>query len=256
MGSTTEIRNLTNMRSNLKIVEINNIEGIKNSSSKLKMKNCFTNHNVRTARWFTANSMTTFVEKQSNKLDIGIIAQELPYPLVAKSFFGSRNKGNSFVKDYDELLRWSKGKTMSNYIFERYYAYNREYRIHVNEDGDFYSCRKMIKSDTPDNERWHRHDTNCVWIREDSETNLFSKPSNWKVITAECVKALKSIGLDFGACDVRVQNEKEDSSPDFIIIEINSAPSFGDNDLKNKKLTYVTQRYIEVLTKMILKKTK
>jgi carbamoylphosphate synthase large subunit len=241
---------------NYNFIEINKVEGIQNSSSKLRMKNCFTKGNVKTARWFTARSINSFVEKQHDKIDVGIIAQELPYPIVAKSHFGSRNKGNSLINNFEELQKWATNKTMSNYIFERYYQYNREYRVHVTEDGAFYSCRKMLKSGTPEDQKWHRHDDNCVWIREDSESNLFEKPSNWNQIVEHCVLALKSVGLDFGACDVRVQNEKKDKTPDFIIIEINSAPSFGENDIEKKQFTYVTERYIETLTKLIAKKTR
>ncbi len=64
---------------------------------------------------------------------------------------------------------------------------------------------------------------------------MFDAPVNLKNIQNECIKALKSVGLDFGACDVRVQsnlnkdgNERKNSSPEFSIIEINSAPSMAE----------------------------
>ena len=44
-GSSTVIED------NIKRVELNSIEAIANSSSKLKMKKCFSEHNVKTAEW-------------------------------------------------------------------------------------------------------------------------------------------------------------------------------------------------------------
>ena len=47
-------------------------------------------------------------------------------------------------------------------------------------------------------------------------------------------KALNAVGLDIGACDIKVQSEKghdRGGNPEFIILEINSAPSFGENTL-------------------------
>lgn len=72
---------------------------------------------------------------------------------------------------------------------------------------------------------------------EDSPSGNFDRPSNWKDIEKHCVKALKAVGLDIGACDVRVQSGKGKYSdnPDFIIVEINSAPSFGEVTLEKYK---------------------
>ena len=125
-----------------------------------------------------------------------------------------------------------KGKDLSSYLFEKFYSYVREYRIHVSKNGCFYTCRKMLKTDCKeDKNAWQRHDDNCVWMVE--ENPLFDKPANWDTIVSECVKALQSVGLDIGACDVRVQSAKDSKGNkrkevDFIIIEINSAPSMGE----------------------------
>src|SRR5690606_33580405 len=163
-----------------------------------------------------------------------------------KHIFGSRGRGNTLINNQEELEAWLQGKTLNNYIFEKFYNYNREYRLHVNEDGCFYTCRKMIKSDTPEDKRWFKNDSNSVWIMEDNE--LFDKPVNWNSIVEECVKALKAVGLHFGAVDLRVQsrvNSKTDKvrkEPKFIIVEINSAPSFGE---------ITSQKYIEEIPKML-----
>ena len=79
----------------------------------------------------------------------------------------------------------------------------------------------MLKSGTPEEQKWVRNDSTCVWILEENE--LFDKPKTWDLIVQECVKATRAVGLDVSAVDVRVNNEGQ-----YIILETNSAPSFGD----------------------------
>jgi glutathione synthase/RimK-type ligase-like ATP-grasp enzyme len=151
--------------------------------------------------------------------------------IVAKHIFGSRGRGNTLHENVDSFLQWTIGKNPSNYIVERYYPYSREYRLHVTADGCFYSCRKMLRADVPVRNRWFRNDSNCVWVREENPD--FDRPVNWDAIEAACVNALTAVGLDVGACDVRVQsatkrNGDVRTDPAFIVVEINSAPSFGD----------------------------
>lgn len=212
-----------------KITECNSVEAVKNSSSKLRMKQCFTKMNVKTAEWWTYNkSNETFYKNGELKITCDI--NKLPYPIIAKSLFGSRGRGNYKLDNASSLKTWLSGKDTSNYIFEKFYNYNREYRLHIDSEGCFYTCRKMLKEGTPPENKWFRNDSNCVWIVEDNPS--FDKPINWKDIEEQCVLALKAVGLDFGACDVRVQSAKDENgkvkSPDFVIIEINSAPSFGE----------------------------
>lgn len=210
-------------------VEINTVQSIKNSANKLLMKKCFVASGVKTADWFTEGNLTTWASDK--------------YPIIAKSLYGSRGKGNTLINNQEELNQFLTGKTQSNYIFEKYYKYSREYRLHVTDDGCFYTCRKLLKNDTPEEKQFQRHDDNCVWILETNEK--FKKPNNWNLIIDDCVKALKGLGLTIGAFDVKVQ--AKDDSPEWIIIESCSAPSFGEITL---------QKYLEEIPKQILKKCK
>jgi glutathione synthase/RimK-type ligase-like ATP-grasp enzyme len=212
-------------------IEINSIESIKNSSSKLRMKRCFHEGKVKTAEWWTYElAGNIFVPFGMG--DQGNSCADLPYPIVAKNIFGSRGEGNTLLHNQAELVAFLPGKTFTNYIFEKFYNYVREYRLHVTADGCFYTCRKMLKSGTSEDAKWFRNDSNCVWIME--ENPLFDKPVNWETIISECVKALNACELDFGACDLRVQSATDKKGqlrkepPDFIVVEINSAPSFGE----------------------------
>lgn len=231
-GSTTDVPDsVTNGGAR---IELNTVQAIKNSCNKLLMKQCFTNAGVKTAQW----------AHQADKDSIN----NLEFPIVAKHIFGSRNRGNYKLNSFSEFESWKEGKTLSNYIFEKFYNYSREYRLHVSKDGCFYTCRKVLKNDTPAEQRWFRNDSNSNWIVETNE--LFDKPVNWDKVIDESVKALNAVGLDFGAVDLRIQSrldkdDKERLDPDFIVIEINSAPSFGEVTL---------QKYIEEIPRMLDKK--
>lgn len=213
-------------------VECNSTEAIRNSASKLRMKQRFKEHDVKTAKWFPASEFTNQFEDQNGKIVMKFRNGELVLPVVAKSHNGSRGRGNTLIKTQEEYGRWAVRRDLTDYIIEKFHNYNKEYRLHVTKDGCFYTNRKMLKEGTPEGERWHRHESNCVWIREDNPD--FGKPANWNNIVSECVKALKAVGLDVGACDVKVQarNQAERGAPDFFIIEINSAPSFGNITLE------------------------
>jgi len=148
------------------------------------------------------------------------------------------------------LLEWIESITspLNNYVFERFYNYAREYRLHVSSEGCFYTCRKMLKRDTPEENKWFRNDENCVWVLEDNPN--FDKPVNWDDVVKHSVKALKAVGLDFGAIDLRIQSATNSEGetreePKFIIVEINSAPSFGEITL---------QKYLEELPNIIERK--
>jgi len=225
-GSLTELDDEASKKGNR--IELNSIEAIKNSSNKLKMKKCFTELGVATANWIEPK---TFEEVKNWAQD--------RYPIVSKSHHGSRGTGNTLIKNSKELDEFFKHKNINNYIFEQYCNFNKEYRLHVTKEGCFYTCRKMLKQEFKDHPNaWQRHDDNCVWILESNP--MFEKPDNWNKIVEHCVLALKACGLDFGACDLRVQNSidkdgKKRNNPEFIVVEINSAPSMGTITLEKYK---------------------
>ncbi len=203
-------------------IEINTVAAISNSSSKLKMKQCFKEGDVRTAVWYTYKSGQLF-DQINDKV---VTLEELEFPIIAKQIYGSRGNGNTKLDSLDDFKQYISGKSLNSIIFEKFYNYAREYRLHVTEEGCFYTCRKMMKRDTPDDDKWFKNDKNCVWIMDTNPE--FDRPSNWAEVEKECVKALKSCGLDFGACDLRIQSNNSTTNPSFIVVEINSAPSFGE----------------------------
>lgn len=229
-------------------IEINTIEAVKNSASKLLMKQKFTEVAVKTAKWWvknTANVGKTFTFANENDSDYDCNIEELPYPLVAKSHFGSRGVGNTKFNTKEELEAWLLNKNLNNYIFEEFVKMTREYRLHVTKFGCFYTCRKLVKNDAPE-DTWQRHDDVCNWVLEENPS--FKKPKNWNDIVADCIKAKNALGLDICAFDVGVQGAKdgvERENSEWIIFESCSAPSFGE---------VTSKKYIEILPKILIDK--
>jgi len=227
----------------MNVIELNSVEGIKNSSDKLLMKRAFAKAGVKTATWYTTSDGKTFYQSEDKSKSVNI--NDLEYPIVLKSRTGSRGRGNTLCKTKEELVAAMSGKTLSNYILEKYYAYNKEYRIHANLNGYFYTCRKVLKSDTPEDKRWFRNDSNSSWLIEENEG--FEKPRSFDAIVNDCVNALKHLKLDFAAFDIRVQSSKDKKGrnrefEDYILIESNSAPSFGDR---------TAQEYEKMITSLV-----
>ena len=240
-GSSTTLEEV--YKKNLKkvnfnnVVECNTVEAVKKSASKRLMKKAFAEFDVKTAEWFEKHP--TLDHSFIGKGGVTVHNTDLPYPIVAKHIHGSRGEGNFKLNNPQELTDWLVGKTPSNYIFEKFYNFAREYRLHVTADRCFYTCRKMLKQGTPDDKKWFRNDSNSVWILE--ENPLFDKPVNWGKVVEESIKALKAVGLDIGAIDVKIQSAKNENGntrpdPEFIILETNSAPSFGEITLEKYKV--------------------
>lgn len=214
LGSTTQVNNVD--------FEINTIESIKNSSNKLKMKELFNKHEINNSEYYTFDELDKIREGN-------------PFPILAKKIFGSKGAGMKKLNNLEDFENFINSNPR-NYYFEKYFNGSREYRLHVTKDGCFYSCRKMRLNDAED--RWYFNSNNCVWITEklknlddnnqfisfsEEDNPNFNKPITWDTIVEHSIKAINAIGLTIGAVDVRV---KKDGS--FIILETNSAPSFGD----------------------------
>lgn len=239
-GSSTEIEDTVAKGGNR--IEINTVNAIKISANKLLMKQKFAEAGVRTANW-----------RQHCPIE-GLT--DLEFPIVAKAHYGSKGKGNTLLKTHEEYLEWTSGKNLSNYIFEKFMNFGHEFRLHVTEDGCFYTCRKALKQDVPEDQKWRRHDDICVWFLETNEN--FHKPNSWNDIVSDCVKALKAVGADLLSFDVRVQTPRDkdgNSRPyqEYILLECNSASSMDNG---TGEVSVCAQKYIDEIPKIIIRKAK
>lgn len=242
-GSTTEIEDTVANGGNR--IEINSIQSIKNSANKLLMKEKFQEGNVKTAEWI----------KYMNLEDLRNWASE-KFPIVAKAHFGSKGKGNTLLKSAEELDEWVKNHSPVNYIYEKFVNYAHEFRLHVTNQGCFYACRKALKQDVPEDQKWRRHDDICVWFLEENES--FFKPNSWQDIINDCVNALKLIEADVLSFDVKVQsptnkNGETREYQDYILLECNSASSMDNG---TNELSVCAKKYIEEIRKLIIEKSK
>lgn len=187
------------------------------------MKRCFEKAGVKTAKWWDGGTIEAMTKKEHGKMK---------FPVVAKHRFGSRGTGVYKLDNLEAITKFLGNHDPEMYIFEEYKPYNREYRCHTWEDGIFYTCRKARKRGLPEGDRWKFNYEHTVWLREDNKH--FFKPACWDKIDEECRKAVAACGLTFGGCDVKVNKE----GTKFFILEINSAPSFGDT---------TSEKYLEML---------
>lgn len=204
-------------------IELNTVKAVENCSNKFVMKQLFEKAKVASPRFFTCEE---------------VVKAKFEFPLVKKLKFRSRGEGMVLVKDKKQLDSILANGNKKGMYFEEYFDSCREYRLHVSELGCFYTCRKVRKKDAK--ERWFFNNSNSSWLMEDNKN--FNRPKTWDSIVKECQKGLKALGLDFAAFDVRVRKDGK-----FMIIEANSAPSFG-------KVT--AKRYLEHLPLLVNKKLK
>ena len=232
-------------------IELNTIDSIKNCSDKLKMKDLFWQNGIKSPNYFAyipnrKQFIICLPEQQAKWLTVEQLAEEVKFPIIAKRSFRSRGAGMEKIDDLEQLEAFIQRHITANtynqdnpYYFEEYANFTREYRVHCSSlGGYFYSCRKLIKDETPQDERWYRNDSNCNWVTETHSS--FNRPETMDAIVADCNKALGALGLDIGGFDVRVNKEG-----DWRIIEANSACSFSRR---------TPWKYADELTKLIIQK--
>ncbi len=201
------------------VIEVNTVDAIQNSRSKLRMKACFKTKNIPQANWWDSYQALAHDENP------------LPYPLVVKRVFGFQGRGMQLLANDKELKAWLREHNTDGWFFEKFYNYSREYRLHVAKGiGVFLSWRKLRTRDAAD--RWFFNSENSNWVNIDH--SLFNKPACWKSMEKAAIDCIDATGLDIGACDIRVQSSRH-INPKFIVCEINSAPALQELGIEKYK---------------------
>lgn len=256
LGSTTILTNPEQYT-----VTVNSIQAIKNSSDKRKSKELFMQHNVPTADWWIYEN-NRFINKKTNqsttiesfkKQDSNL----LNFKLVAKLRWSSQNRNNYLLCTYEELTNFinTHRNELHKFIFERYYNYGKEYRVHVCGNQAFLIWRKALKEGIS---TWFKNSTNCVWFGENNPKFLTPPDNSYIAMVNDCIKAIQAVGLDIGAVDVLIQHNQDNqgntrSDCKYIILETNSAPGMSSSD---SGLSQTATAYLEEINKLIVSKIK
>lgn len=200
LGSTTPLI------SKYKYLEINTVEGIKISSNKIAMKKAFDKANICHSEWINSN----------NKTDI-IKFFNIHKIIIAKYKYSSKGNNIYYIDNIESLNKLLKHININDFVFEKYYFYPLEYRVHIDANyGCFYVCKKVLKEDA--NIQWHRHADNSIFVLI---TDLTLLPEWFPRMVNDCKKVLKQMHLTIACFDILASNYG------YQIIESNTAPSLG-----------------------------
>ena len=205
LGSTTPLN------SKYKYLELNSIDGVRVSANKIYMKSVFADVNIHHSEWghFTnPGDLRQFFAQ--HKI------------VIAKHRHSSKGENIYYIDNKKALEMFiDTHKNLPEFIFEKYYFYPNEYRLHVDVNhGCFYACKKILNDDAL--VQWHKHANNSTFVYVTPE---HIKPDCWNQIVEDCQTVMKAMGLHIACFDILCSNDN------FIIVESNTAPSLADYGL-------------------------
>lgn len=180
--------------------------------------------NKKEAIMLAANKLTSLLKLQMDGIPVPkvllltqlteltikeVINKGLKYPVLART--PHHSKGRDILlclqnKDLARAVRWGK-----SFLVE-YISTDREYRVHVFKDEVIRTSKKILVS----------KEEYVPYIRNFENNHVFKNPKN--PLTDEqkaiAIKAVKSLGLDFGAVDLIVGDDSNT-----YVLEINTGPS-------------------------------
>lgn len=200
LGSTTPLV------SKYDYLEINTIEGVRMSGNKIAMKRAFDRANIIHSEWISS----------SNKANIYKFLA-LHKIIIAKHKHSSKGKNIYYIDSSKALDELCDKVDISNFVFEKYYFFPNEYRVHIDVNhGCFYTCKKVLKQDAE--VQWHKHADNSIFVLITKNHKL---PECWEKMVNDCIKALKQMKLTIACFDVLCGDNN------YIIVESNTAPSLA-----------------------------
>lgn len=200
LGSTTPLV------SKYKYLEINTTEGIRISANKISMKKAFDKARIHHSEWISS----------SNKQEI-IKFFNLHKILIAKHRHSSKGNDIYYIDTLESLNDLMSKVNIADFVFEKYYFFPNEYRVHVDVNhGCFYACKKVLKEDAE--VQWHKHADNSIFVLMTKDHIL---PECWEDVIHDCTQALREMHLTIACFDVLCSNNG------FIIVESNTAPSLA-----------------------------
>jgi hypothetical protein len=137
---------------------------------------------------------------------------EIDYPLVG------REEQHSRGEDINLILQWRDAYLTENDFFVKYIPTDLEYRMHV-VNGDVVQIHeKRLRSEAD----------NHPFIRNAETGWVFVEPRETPPPDQLAIDAVGALGLDFGAVDVI----REEDTGDHYVLEVNTAPSLDEANLR------------------------
>lgn len=147
-----------------------------------------------------------------------------------------REQSHSQGTDIELILQQRDAYLTDNHHFVDYIPTELEYRMHV-IDGE------VIKV----HEKRQRHEAeNHAYIRNYETGYVFLNPRERPPADSIALDAVDALGLDFGAVDVI----RAEESGDEYVLEVNSAPSLDENNLRRYGDTFAEKAGIEMVAGM------
>lgn len=200
LGSTSPLN------SKYKYLELNTIKGVRISANKILMKEAFDRCAINHSEWINS----------SDKKEINNFFEDNKI-LIVKHRHSSKGKNIYYIDSKDSLNSLLSKINPKSFVFEKYYFFPWEYRVHVDVNhGCFYACKKVLNEDAE--VQWHKHANNSSFVLVKKDSKL---PECWNNIIRDCILALKEMDLTIACFDVLCSNNK------FIIVESNTAPSLA-----------------------------
>lgn len=136
----------------------------------------------------------------------------ITYPALGRASSHARGE------DIELILQWRDIYLTDNHHFVDYIPTKMEYRMHV-FDGEVVKVHEKRK---------RREADNHPYIRNNETGYVFLNPREEEPDHSLAINAVETLGLDFGAVDVI---RAEESGEEYVL-EVNTAPSLGENNLE------------------------
>lgn len=246
-------------------VVLNHPDKISNASDKLSCKRRLINAKVPTPKYQLLTELSLIKD--------AVKGLTLTFPVVAKLRHGSGGKGMEVLKDVKEVIAFissKKSDELREYFIEEIFQPDMkksyEFRVSVSpllfmkrmiygnfisKLGEIVSLRKLMRQDAVDSGAFGRNIAlgNSYFTRTFDRS--FSRGSNKCFIddaVTIAMEACMACDLDFGAVDMLWDSQ----TGDWTVLEINTAPSMGDEDAQG----LTAERWRIALRQMVLEKKK
>jgi len=179
----------------------NKAEAVANATNKKLSRELFIKGKVRTPKLVTLDN---------------VVATD--FPIIARPSTHAKGKNFIILKNMDELIKHYRINSINGWYYSAFINKQREFRCHV-AHGKVLAV--MQKTPGGDHIAWNRAVTGEPFTSVNQSDYPFS-------VCFQALKAVKTLGLDFGGVDVLEIVEK--GKPQGYVLEVNTSPTLNSSD--------------------------